>query len=299
MQDISVLILTFNEEKHIRRCIESLQSFAKDIFIVDCYSTDRTTEIALSLGARVYQNQWKNYATQFNWGLKNCPIKTKWVMRMDADEYVTPALCKEINERLSIIQDEITGIYVKRKIFFMNKWIKYGGLYPLWLLRIWEHNKGYCEQRWMDEHIKLVEGATIYFSHDIVDCNLNNLTWWTSKHNNYATREAIDILNIRHKFLVYDEVDANILGTQVERKRLLKKWYAHMPLLLRPFIYFIYRYLIRLGFLDGKEGLVWHFLQGFWYRFLVDAKILELERRVHDEKKNIREALKELYNIDV
>jgi len=295
--DLSVIILTFNEEKHIERCIKSLKSFAKNIFIVDSFSTDNTVEIAKSLGAKVYQNEFINHAKQFQWGLDNCPINTEWVMKIDADEYVLPELADEIKEKLPKLKEDISGVYIKRRVKFMDKWIKHGGYYPTWLLRIWRYKDGKMEQRWMDEHIKLLRGESINFENDIVDENLNNLTWWTNKHNNYATREAIDVLNIIYNFLKYDEVKADIFGTQEQRKRWLKYRYAKMPLFTRPFIYFIYRYFLKFGFLDGKEGLIWHFLQGFWYRFLVDAKIYEIEKYKNRNNVDIKTAIEKINGI--
>lgn len=297
-QNISVLILTYNEDLHIERCIKSLLPFTKDIFIVDSYSTDRTVEIAEGLGAKVYQNKWVNYAVQYQWGLDNCPIETEWVMRMDADEYVLPELVDEINAKMSTLDDGVSGVYIKRRVHFMDRWIKHGSYYPIWLLRIWRYEKGRIEERWMDEHIKLSSGKTVHFEHDLVDDNKNNLTWWTQKHNNYATREAVDILNILYGFKKYDEVEPNLFGTQEQRKRWLKLRYAAMPLFLRPIIYFTWRYFFKLGFLDGKPGLVWHFLQGGWYRFLVDAKINEIYHNVGKDKEKIREHLKQEYEIE-
>lgn len=298
-QDISVIILTLNEEQHIERCIKSLQLFAKNIFIIDSFSTDNTVKIAKQLGAQVYKNKWPgNHAIQFQWGLNNCPIDTQWVMKMDADEYVLSELSNEIIKKLDTLNSDISGIYVKRRVHFLNKWIRYGGYYPTWLLRIWKYDKGIMEQRWMDEHIKLSAGKTIQFNNDIVDDNKNNLTWWTEKHNNYATREAADLLNIIYEFKKYDEVEPNILGTQEQRKRWLKIRYAKLPLFLRPIIYFTWRYTFKLGFLDGKTGLIWHFLQGGWYRFLVDAKINEIYFNTKKNKKSINKYLKDKYNID-
>lgn len=196
---LSVLILTFNEEKHIARCIESVKKISKDIFIVDCFSTDKTIEIAESYGARCYQHKWENnHALQFNWGLKNLPIETEWVMRMDADEYILPELANEIKLRLRNIDNDISGININRRVIFLDKWIKHGGYYPTTLLRIWRTGSGFFEQRWMDEHVKLEYGKTILFKNDLVDHNLNNLTWWTNKHNNYAVREAADFLIHRY-----------------------------------------------------------------------------------------------------
>ncbi len=298
MKNISILILTLNEEQHIERCVRSLQSFAKEIFIIDSYSTDKTVEIAESLGAKVYKNKWPgNHAIQFQWGLDNCPIETKWVMKMDADEYVLPELADEIQHKVKNLDENISGIYIKRRVYFFNKWIKHGGYYPTWLLRIWQYDKGHMEQRWMDEHIKLSSGKTGQFENDLVDDNKNNLTWWTQKHNNYATREAVDLLNHIYNFKSYDEVVPDIRGTQEQKKRWLKIKYAKLPLFLRPVIYFHWRYFIKLGFLDGKQGLVWHFLQGFWYRFLVDAKIYEIYFHAGKDKQKILEYIKKEYGI--
>jgi glycosyltransferase involved in cell wall biosynthesis len=280
---VSVIILTKNEQKHIRRCLESLLSFTNQIFIVDSFSSDSTIEIAESLGVKIYKNKWVNYAKQFQWGLDNCPIKTDWVMRMDADEYVTSKLAIEIQDKLKTIDNKISGLYIKRRVHFKNKWIRFGGKYPEWLLRVWRHKEGFIEERWMDEHIVLKKGETEKLKFDLVDENLNNISWWTEKHNNYATREAIDLLNLRYNFYPNSELKASLFGEQEQRKRYLKNVYAKIPLFVRPFIYFSWRYFFKFGFLDGKQGLIWHFLQGFWYRFLVDTKVYEIENK---SKKN-------------
>lgn len=299
MNDVSVIILTHNEEKHIERCIRSLLLFTDKIFIVDSGSTDRTVTIAESLGAKVTHNPWVTYAVQFNFGIEHTPFKTSWLMRMDADEYVTPELANEIKHSITTLSNETTGVYVKRRVMFMNQWIKRGGYYPIWLLRLWRREKGICEELWMDEHIKLSEGQTVQFRNDIVDHNLNNLTWWTQKHNNYAIREVIDLLDIKYNFTEADRVIPKLFGTQDQRKRFLKLKYASLPLFTRPFAYFLYRYFVKLGFLDGKKGLIWHFLQGLWYRFLVDAKMYEVYHRVGKDKQNIIEFFRNEYGKDL
>ena len=299
MTDVSVIILTHNEEKHIERCIRSLLPFTDKIFIVDSGSTDRTVAIAESLGANVVHNTWVTYAVQFNFGIEHTPFNTHWLMRMDADEYVTPELANEIKQSLSSLSEEVTGVYVKRRVMFMDQWIRHGDYYPIWLLRLWRLKKGICEELWMDEHIKLSEGSTIQFKNDIVDHNLNNLTWWTQKHNNYAIREVIDLLDIKYNFADTERVIPRLFGTQDQRKRFLKLKYASLPLFTRPFAYFLYRYFVKLGFLDGTKGLMWHFLQGLWYRFLVDAKIYEVYHRVGKDKKAIIEFFRNEYGKDL
>jgi len=297
--DLSVIILTYNEEIHIERCLKSIYGWVNDIFIVDSYSTDKTLEIASRYTNHIYQHEFVNHANQFNWALENLPIKTEWIMRLDADEYVTDELRDELLEKLEKFPDEIVGLYVKRRVYFMGRWIKHGAYYPIWLLRIWRKGKGYCEQRWMDEHIKITEGKCAFLENDIVDYSLKPLHWWINKHNSYATREAIDLLNYKYWFMKYDEIKPKFFGTQEERKRWLKMKYSRMPLFVRPFLYFLYRYFFKLGLLDGKEGLIWHFLQGFWYRFLVDAKIYEIERKAKAEGKSVRDIIREFYGIEL
>lgn len=299
MQDLSVIILTFNEEKHIERCLRSLLPFTDKIFLVDSGSTDRTVELAEALGARVVRNDWVTYAQQFNFGIQHNPFRTTWLMRMDADEYVLPDLAAEINTQLGTLPADVAGVYVKRRVVFMDRWIRHGGYYPTWLLRLWRAGQGICEETWMDEHIKLSQGRAIQFDHDLVDHNLNNLTWWTQKHNQYAIREVIDLLNIRYNFNNAEIVEPRFFGTQEQRKRWLKVKYASVPLFTRPLIYFLYRYFFKLGFLDGTKGLMWHFLQGLWYRFLVDAKIYEVYHRVGRERRDVMNFFKTEYGKDL
>lgn len=299
MSDVSVIILTFNEEKHILRCLNSLRPFTQRVFIVDSFSTDRTVEIAREWGAVVVQNPWVNYATQFNYGIANNPFNTSWVMRMDADEYVLPELADEISQRLAGLPAEVGGVYVKRRVFFLNRWMRHGGFYPIWLLRLWRAGTGFCEQVWHDEHIKLTQGDTIRFEHDLVDHNLNNLTWWTQKHNHYTILEAINLLNYQYQFDKAEKVQPRLFGTQEQRVRYLKRKYAAMPLFTRPILYFLYRYFVRLGFLDGRAGFVWCFLQGLWYRFLVDAKLLEIQVRAGRDKDAIIDYFRTEYGKDL
>lgn len=288
-RQVTVLILTYNEEEHLARAIASVQSFARQVIVVDSYSTDRTVEIAQALGATVLQNRWENnHARQFNWGLDQAPITGQWVMRLDADEYVLPELEEEIRRRLSGLPADVSGIYVKRRIHFLGRWIRHGGMYPMWVLRVWRAGQGRCENRWMDEHIRLNEGVSVRFAHDLVDENLNDLTWWTEKHNRYALREAADLLNMKYRFAACDDVASMDGREQSKIKRWIKEHiYARLPLFARPTAYFVYRYFLRLGFLDGIPGLIWHGLQGFWYRFLVDAKVYEAETRAGGQRQAV------------
>ena len=283
--DITTIILTYNEEKHIERCIKSLSKLVRRIVVIDSYSTDRTSEICKEYDVDFFQNKWINYSKQFQWGLDNSNISTKWSMRMDADEYLEDDLIKELHHNLNKLENNINGIYLKRKVFFKGKWIKHGGFYPHTLLRIWKTGEGRIEQRWMDEHIVLKHPNTVVMKHDIVDDNFNNIGWWIDKHNKYATREAIDLLNIKYQFLEEDNELSASNDPQAKYKRIIKEHiYSKVPISFRAFLYFIYRYLIRLGLLDGHIGFTFHFLQGFWYRYLVDLKFKELNKQITNKK---------------
>lgn len=280
--DLSVIILAFNEEMHLERALRSVTPIARQVFVIDSYSTDRTTEIASAYGATVLQNKFVNYARQFTWALENSPVCTKWVMRLDADEIVEGDLALEIQQELPRLAANVAGINLKRKHIFMDRWIRHGGRYPLLLLRIWRHGQGQIEDRWMDEHIVVSGGGTVTFRGGFSDHNLNDLTFFSDKHNKYATREAIDVLNQRYNLFATSEAirPANT-SAQASLKRWLKeRFYNRIPFQVSATLYFLFRYVAQLGFLDGHEGLIYHFLQGFWYRFLVGAKVLELDRAI-------------------
>lgn len=296
---ITVVILTYNETLHLARCLESVRHIADDICVIDAFSTDDTLAIAGRYGARVFQRKWRNYADQFQWALDNCGISTPWVMRMDADEYLEESLLKEISTRIKDMPEDITGIYIRRKVLFKGKWIRYGGFYPHTLLRIWRNTKGSIEQRWMDEHIVLSEGNTLLFREHIVDYNLNSIHWWVNKHNNYAIREMVDLLNIKYSFW---QTDKRLLETsgQAKRKRFLKeKVYAGLSPGTRASLYFLFRYILRWGFLDGYKGFVFHFMQGYWYRLLVDVNVQEFQQKLHgnESREDIKAILEQDYNI--
>lgn len=296
---LTVVLLTHNEEIHIERCIRSLESIASKIFIVDSFSTDKTVEIAESLGAVVTQRKWKNYADQFQWGLDHCGSESEWVMRMDADEYLEPDLLAELPSALKQVSDDVSGFYIRRKVFFYGQWIKHGGFYPHTLLRIWRNGQGRIEQRWMDEHIVLPEDSkTTMLKGHLVDDNRKGMTFWINKHNSYASREMVDLLNNKYDLLARDDSLKSNDDPQAKWKRIMKDdVYSRLPLALRSTLYFLYRYFLRLGFLDGGKGFIWHFMQGYWYRMLVDVKIMEIEERSGGDVDKIKQILAEEHGI--
>ena len=295
---LSAVILTFNEELHLERALASISGFTKEIFVIDSFSTDRTVEIARAHGAIVLQNKFINQAKQFQWALDNAPISGEWILRLDADEIIETDLAAEIVQKLPVLTPDVVGINIKRKHIFMDRWVKHGGRYPLVMLRIWRKGHGRIENRWMDEHVVIWGGRTVTFEGGFADHNLNDLTFFTDKHNKYATREAIEILNQRLNFNPRDHsVTTESTSLQTAAKFFIKEHiYNHIPFTISAFMYFVWRYIFQLGFLDGRSGLIYHFLQGYWYRFLVGAKVMELERAISHltDKQAITEELSRL-----
>lgn len=294
MQDISAYIITYNEERHIRRAIENAQKYAKEIYVLDSYSTDRTCEIAESMGAYVYKRRFTYHADQLNWGLKNIPFATEWIWRQDADEYLTDELINEINQTLPVTDNNTNAFTAPCFRKFMGRYIKHG-IVPLILLRLFRKGHALWEDKKMDEHIYITDGTIGTLKHPFFDDSLLTLTEWTEKHNTYAAKEAIDLLCTEYDLHENNEIVNSGAHSMAVRRKKLK--YCRLPLFWRAFAFFTYRYIIRLGFLDGKEGFLWHFLQGFWYRSLADAKVFEIKKRFNFNNAEIKNYLKENYAV--
>ncbi|MCR2745210.1 glycosyltransferase family 2 protein [Limnobacter parvus] len=293
------MVLTYNEAIHLERCMASVIDLAHEIVVVDCGSTDDTSKIARRFGASVFHNPWVNYSTQFKFAVSKVNSNCKWIMRLDADEYLTEELKVSVSDFLINTSDGISGVFFRRRMAFMGRKIIYGGVFPAEMLRLFRAGRGSIECRWMDEHIK-VEGKTVVLNGELIDDNLNSLTWWIDKHNKYASREAIDMLNLQFGFMEYDSVASMSGDSQASLKRWVKeKVYSRMPMGFRAFAYFFYRYVIRLGVLDGKEGAMFHFLQGFWYRYLVDCKVYEVKKCMREQSVGIKAAIKNVLNIEL
>ena len=294
--DITVMILTFNEEENIRAVIESVQNITENIFVVDSYSTDGTLDILDELGITYVQHPFENYSIQRNWAQENNPFKTEWVLNLDADEPITPELEKWILNDFEHEKEKADGFMFSRKTIFMGRWIKHGDQYPNYHLRLYKSKLGKCEDKAYDQHY-VVDGTVKQIAHaDIINTVAANLDDFVIAHNRWATKEAIEILTTRET----GDVEAKLTGNAIERKRWLKQnIFEKAPQFSRSFMYFFYRYIVRLGFLDGKEGLVFFVLQSFWFRFVIDAKVFEVRNRAEREGKSIGEVIKELYGVEV
>lgn len=273
--NVSVIILTFNEEKNIAQCINSVMDWASRVFVLDSFSEDHTSLIASNLGCVVLQNKFVNFSEQRNFALDNFPIETDWILFLDADEWMPEPIKSEIT---SVLQSHCVynGFYIKRKLVWMDRWIK-RGYYPSWQLRLFRKGFGRCEARPVNEHF-IVQGSVGFLDNDFVDQNHNGLQAWLRKHIDYAEKEARQLYFERH---VGDNegVLINFFGSQSERRRWLRKriW-NKLPLMIRPFLYFLYRYILLGGFRDGVVGFAFHFLQALWYPMLIDIKYLEIKK---------------------
>ena len=297
--DITTIILTYNEEIHIQRCVENVIPFSKKVYVVDSHSTDRTKEIAELCGAEVITHDWPgNQAEQFNWALKNLDISTEWILRLDADEYLLPDLIEELHNVLPGTDETISAFSLSRARAFLGRVLHHGIVNNVNIVRLFRKGKAVYENRIMDEHLRILEGQTAQLKHQFIDDNRMTVGQFIEKHNNYASREAALLLDAEFCLTDINQLSTDH-GSEVEKKRAQKAKYARMPLFWRAFGYFIYRYVFKCGFLDGKEGFLWDFLQGWWYRTLVDAKIFEIKRACGNDKEKIKSYLKYNYHINM
>ena len=273
MTDLAVIILMKDEALHIRRCLERLAPLEpRQIFVVDCFSTDGSEKIAAEMGAQVVQHGWPGlHAAQFNWALDNLPIKAEWVLRLDADEYLYPETCAEVRNLLTDegLPPDVTSLSLSRARVFCGQKIRFGGTAHIPMVRFFKRGVGRCEDRAMDEHIVTSEGCDWRLRGEFADDNLNSMDWWRKKHRGYAKREAADALAFARG--------------EVRFKR-SKEVYYRFPRYFRAVLYFCIRYFLKGGFLDGKAGWMWNFWQALWYRWIVDREIGKLEGKMRGTK---------------
>ncbi|MGI0491103.1 glycosyltransferase family 2 protein [Alkalinema pantanalense CENA528] len=280
---VSVLIPARNEEANLPACLQSV-SRADEVFVVDSQSSDRSVEIAESYGAQVVQFQFNGrYPKKKNWSLDNLPFRNPWVLIVDCDERITPELWDEIAE--AIQNPAFQGYYLNRKVFFLGKWIRYGGKYPDWNLRLFQHAQGRYENLGTEgmrntgdnevhEHVVL-QGEVGYLKHDMLHIDFRDIYHWLERHNRYSNWEAQVYYNLRNGKDEAGTIGANLFGGAVQRKRFLKKIWVRLP--FRPFLRFILFYILRLGFLDGQAGYTYGRLLS-QYEYQIGVKLFELEQ---------------------
>lgn len=273
---ISVLIPTFNEEPNIAQCLSSVLGWADDVFVVDSYSTDRTVAIANEMGATVVQHKFEGYAEQKNWAMDTLPLRNEWLLILDADEYVTPESREEMAGIAAADGAGFDGFHINRRFIFYGKWIKHCGWYPSWHLRFFRHRLGRYENRPVDEHV-ILNGKAGRLKHDLMHRDCRDMDWWIAKHNKYATLNAIAYGQVESKQYSDERIRPKFFGSHVERRRFLKeRVWRHLP--ARGLLFFLYLYIFRLGFLDGRKGLMFCVMHGVFQQLKV-AKEWELREK--------------------
>ncbi len=269
---LSVVILTFNSEASIAATLASAARVSDDIHVVDSGSTDQTLDLVQAAGAHLVHHPFENYGAQRNWAIENLPLAYGWQLHLDADERLSDGLVDAI---LALRRQEFSGAtvgyFIPRLTMFLGRALRHGGLYPIWHMRLFKTGHGRCEMRKYDQHF-LCDGPTAQIHQPMLDDQRMSLTEWTARHNRWSDAEADEI---EEATAAEGLVHPDLTGNPVQRKRALRGGYYKAPLFLRALLLFLYRYIFRLGFLDGKEGLIYYVLQTLWFRFLVDAKLYE------------------------
>lgn len=275
MADLTAIVLTKNESKNIMACLKSIRGFAKRVVVVDSGSTDDTVELAQKYGADVYYNEFEYYAQQFNWAIDNTSITTKWILRLDADERFTPELCKEAEMLMEQhFRDDVNGITMEAWLYFLGKRLKHG-LSKKRKLMIFKRGMGRIEDRKRDAHTIISSGRSVFTKERFIHYDFKDITSFISKYNFYSTKEMQDYIDYKN-----DRTDQNIKSDKLIQKKRKRKFglYYKAPRFFRAWLWFMYNYYLKLGFLDGKEGYIFHYFECYWYRYLVDAKIYEYEK---------------------
>ncbi len=273
---ISAVILTYNSAASIARTLGAVRGLTTDIYIVDSFSTDETLDICRTAGCQVHQRPFLNYADQRNWAIDNLDLQGEWQIHLDADEELGAGAAETIRAAVVGAQ-EADGFILCRKLVFLGRVLRFGGIARTWHCRVFRRGAGRCEDRLYDQHF-LCSGPTRVLDATIFDHQEASLADWTASHNRWADFEAAELLAQSGPMPRSHQIQARLAGNVIERRRYHKARYYQMPLFLRPLLYFLVRYVFQLGLLDGRPGLIYHVLQGFWFRFLVDAKVFEARR---------------------
>jgi len=267
---ISVLILTKDEERNIAQCIKSV-SWCGELFVLDSFSSDHTVEIAESMSAKVIQRTFDNFADHKNWALDNLSFKFEWLLLLDADERVTPELRDEIVRAIN--SDNIAGYYIPRKNMFMSKWIRHGGWYPDYQLRLFRRSKARYEKRIVHERM-VIKGQAGYLQAPLIHEDFKGLERYFDRHNTYSSMEAVEALKSLKDVESSQTSNKQAIRTLPQQRRALKN-FAYRFLPCRSLAKFLWMYVIKCGFLDGRIGFRFCLLHAF-YEYQISLKLKEL-----------------------
>ncbi len=289
---ISVIVLTCNEEKNLEACLKSVQGLCREVSVVDSGSTDGTAAIANRFGAKLVYHSFQGHARQWNWALRNLPLSSEWTLCLDADQRLTPELRDEIQRAIASAAPDVDGFYMKRRQVFLGKWIRHGAYYPKSYLKLMRRAKAWSDEREYLDFRFYVKGKVGYLHHDLIEdnCKDHDLAVWVQKHVSFAAKQAREEFDRQNGKVKGFATSPALFGNPDQQTLWLKTLWYRLPLFLRPVLYFIYRYFFRLGFLEGKEGFIFHFLHAFWYRLMVDVELDKLRRVAREPGRIQKEA---------
>ena len=265
----SVIILAYNSVDTLGETLAQAQQISDDLYVVDSFSTDDTVALSRQHGAQVVQHAFENYGAQRNWAIDNIAPLYSWQLRLDADERLTPELIASVRSLEE--NPNQAGFLIARLVKFLGRQLRHGGMSPTWHLRLFRNGAGRCEERKYDQHFYLLQGLAGQLQGFMIDEIGMSLSEWTMRHNRWSDAEVME----QTSTMEGARIRPRFWGSPMERKRFLRGLYNEAPLFVRPYALFFYRYVLRLGFLDGREGFIFWTLQTFWFRFLIDAKLFE------------------------
>ena len=272
----SVVILAYNSVETLGTTLAQAQQISDDLHVVDSFSTDDTVALSQQRGAQVVQHAFESYGAQRNWAIDHLPFRYAWQLHLDADERLTPELIASVQTLPE--NPEQSGFLIARLVQFLGRQMRHGGMSPTWHLRLFRHGAGRCEERKYDQHFYLTQGSAGQLQGYMIDEIRMSLSEWTARHNRWSDAEVME----QTEAMDAVRIQPRLGGNPVERKRYLRGLYNRSPLFVRPYALFIYRYFLRLGFLDGRVGFIFWTLQTFWFRFLIDAKLFEHRKKRKD-----------------
>lgn len=272
--NLSVIILTFNSEATIGATLQAANALSDDVYVVDSYSADSTPDLVRAQGATFVQHPFENYGIQRNWAIDSLPLEREWQLHLDADERLTDRLADAIRALFAEGPPAaIDGYHIPRMMHFHGQPIRHGGMYPIWHMRLFRTGKGRCEERRYDQHF-FVPGETDRIPEPFIDDIRMGIGEFMDRHNRWADAEVDELLGADG---TRDDniIAGKLTGDPIEKKRALRGFFNRMPLVWRAFGLFFYRYVLRFGFLDGRQGLVFFALQTLAFRLIIDAKLIE------------------------
>jgi glycosyltransferase involved in cell wall biosynthesis len=269
----SVVILAYNAVDSLGATLAQAKQISDDLHVVDSFSTDETVALSRQHGAQVVQHGFESYGAQRNWAIDHLPLRYPWQLHLDADERLTPELIASL-QALPENPDH-SGFLIARLVQFLGRQMRHGGMSPTWHLRLFRNGAGRCEERQYDQHFYLTQGSSGQLQGYMIDEIRMSLSEWTARHNRWSDAEVMEQTRAMQTVLI----QPRFWGNPLERKRFLRRIYNGTPLFVRPYALFFYRYFLRLGFLDGREGFIFWTLQTFWFRFLIDAKLFEQRKK--------------------